>query len=330
MEDLHSFVPCHQVGQIQGTKSISKSLQKQTKELVKQFARRVTIPSVEQLESRFQTIRLPRVAIPFTSSLQKKQLACFRVGPAQTKRGIVVTAGMHAREVVPPDATTQWLQSFSKPWTTNNTMLVMPLVNPDGRAQLLKNPLWRTNGRQVDLNRNFPFCFGTVGASHQKGTDTYCGEAAASEMETQAIMFALQQFTESVLFVDLHQHGRCILTSWGHAPSQYTNPAQNFTTIKSEIPRQYQEFMTTQQQARIQTIASQLRRVLPQYKIVNASKLYPASGCSDDYAQSMRRFANAALTVEFGTEFWPTSTAQYRQTVFEVIAVLKCLQTISF
>jgi hypothetical protein len=85
-----------------------------------------------------------------------------------------------------------------KKWLAELSVWFVPAVNPDGLAKR-----WRKNGRDnnnngrcepgdgVDLNRNYPFRFGslgTEGSSHQKSLGVYRGPKAASEPETQAMM----------------------------------------------------------------------------------------------------------------------------------------------
>lgn len=57
---------------------------------------------------------------------------------------------------------------------------LLPSMNPDGQA---KNE--RHNADGVDLNRNFPYDWGSIG---QPGDGQYAGPSAASEPETQAVV----------------------------------------------------------------------------------------------------------------------------------------------
>lgn len=62
-------------------------------------------------------------------------------------------------------------------------LTVTPVVNPDGYVRD-----FRTNSRQVDLNRNYPFHWGRYGTSDQPASFTYRGPAPASEPETRTTM----------------------------------------------------------------------------------------------------------------------------------------------
>lgn len=84
----------------------------------------------------------------------------------------------------------------------NTEFFIMPVVNPDGyRYSYTKDRLWRKNRRYngkcygVDLNRNFPYKWGTEhvlinnGPRAQKNVcnEIYEGPTAVSEAESLAI-----------------------------------------------------------------------------------------------------------------------------------------------
>jgi len=69
----------------------------------------------------------------------------------------------------------------------DKTIIVAPLVNPDG---FLSKPQRRTNGRGVDLNRNFP----TKDWKRSKNDRYYSGPHANSESETKFQMALINRF----------------------------------------------------------------------------------------------------------------------------------------
>lgn len=123
-------------------------------------------------------------------------------------------------------------------------LYIAPLINPDGRLFDQLNPPtdaaiggWRKNRRPdvnpniigVDINRNHDIAwkfedyydmsvylsrYVNGPASVNKSADTYRGPSAASEPETQNVQW-IADTKKFTYFVDVHQFGRKVLTSWG-------------------------------------------------------------------------------------------------------------------
>ena len=114
----------------------------------------------------------------------------------------------------------------------------IPLVNPDGNWQTLrqnkKYNVGRKNGRNtdgqceqfpnlidtykegVDLNRNYPFCWGCLGergSKSKKSTFYYRGEKAASEPESQALI-ALANHYHFIAGISWHTNGTMIISPY--------------------------------------------------------------------------------------------------------------------
>lgn len=100
----------------------------------------------------------------------------------------------------------------------------IPFANPDGRFRVEQGYLsgnvddlfHRANANGVDLNRNFPFGYGTT--TPTRGS---AGPAAMSEPETQAIVGYWNQHVPDI-YVDVHSKGEKILVPYGfdHPPSK--------------------------------------------------------------------------------------------------------------
>ena len=82
---------------------------------------------------------------------------------------------------------------------------IVDSMNPDGVANQDRH-----NGNDVDLNRNFPYKWGPIGAP---GDGQYAGPAPASEPETQAMVNFMQQLRPDI-------------TLWYHQDLFVVNPAQ--------------------------------------------------------------------------------------------------------
>ncbi|MGA7757809.1 MAG: DUF2817 domain-containing protein [Ilumatobacteraceae bacterium] len=82
---------------------------------------------------------------------------------------------------------------------------IVESMNPDGVANQDRH-----NGNEVDLNRNFPYKWGPIGAP---GDGQYAGTGPASEPETQAMINFMQQLQPDI-------------TLWYHQDLFVVNPAQ--------------------------------------------------------------------------------------------------------
>jgi carboxypeptidase A4 len=81
-------------------------------------------------------------------------------------------------------------------WADKVDFYIVPVLNPDGYEYTHTNDrLWRKNRKNpelgkcagTDLNRNFGFKWGGLGASKNPCDETYAGSAAFSEPESKAI-----------------------------------------------------------------------------------------------------------------------------------------------
>ncbi len=105
---------------------------------------------------------------------------------------IIIQYSIHAREYITAALALKQIKYFCKNGKIGQIYFI-PIVNPDGVIIALnKNPLYKANGRGVDLNVNFDAEWGK-GASNVliAGAENYIGERPFSESET----LALRNFT---------------------------------------------------------------------------------------------------------------------------------------
>ncbi len=153
----------------------------------------------------------------FAMRLTNEQIA----GPKPT---ILITASVHARELVPPEIALRLIEYLlnnygadgDATWLLDEHLIVIvPVTNPDGRRLAEQGLMQRKNMNTsygggcpvpptstsqygVDINRNFNFKWGTVNTpSEPKCGQTYPGPTAASEPEASGI-----QNMEATLFAD--------------------------------------------------------------------------------------------------------------------------------
>jgi hypothetical protein len=145
----------------------------------------------------------------------------------------------HAREVMTTeialDIIDQLTNSYAsnsrtQNWVNSNAIWVVPMVNPDGNNKVwTANNMWRKNTREgygVDINRNYPYAWGTCnGSSGSSYSDTYRGPSAGSEPETQAMMSLVGRI-KPVLSISYHSYSELVIYPYGcdgeHTPDRET------------------------------------------------------------------------------------------------------------
>jgi carboxypeptidase T len=184
------------------------------------------------------------------------------------KPKLFVMSGLHAREFAPPGLNTYFAEYLLENYNIDpditwlldyHEIHLLLQANPDGRKYAESGYFWRKNTnknycsptslhRGADLNRNFSlkwhFCADGYCSSSNECDDTYRGESAASEPETQAIQTYLRaQFpdqrddsvtsaapiTSTGVFIDLHSYGSQVLWPWGFT----IDPAPNGTALET-------------------------------------------------------------------------------------------------
>lgn len=244
-------------------------------------------------------------------------------------------------------------------------VVAIPLTNPDGVAHdQATNSCWRknrnpksavgaANGRDIgiDLNRNYDFIWDykkhfhpdTSPASNDPRSETFYGTEPASEAETKAVVWTLDNYQNITWFMDLHSYGPSILYAWGDDDASSEAPEENFVNpafdgkrglVGGEDPpdAQYKEYFTAddlkiEEGVTGSMIESMLTAGGAPYEAYPAVGLYPTSGASNDYAMG-RFYGNLTcgssrmfgLTMEFGAPsrsfascpFYPNASEYHR------------------
>lgn len=120
---------------------------------------------------------------------------------------LLVQYSIHAREYITTYLALKQIDDYLMNGE-RGTVYFIPCMNPDGVNICLKNdPLYKANGREVDLNVNFDAGFGR-GRSNTfyKNGENYVGKRPFSETESKA----LKDFTEKIkpdMTVSYHSKG---------------------------------------------------------------------------------------------------------------------------
>jgi len=148
-----------------------------------------------------------------------------RTSPAPS---VLLDSIHHARELITPmvtvDAAKYLLNNYGKNaqvtrWVDNYQIWIIPVLNPDGYVHVFtKNMFWRKNRRNnfdgsigVDINRNYPYLWGTCGKNSTVGSsEVYKGPAAASEPEVKTIL-ALGKHLQPYIYLTYHSYGNEVI-----------------------------------------------------------------------------------------------------------------------
>ncbi len=120
---------------------------------------------------------------------------------------VIVQYAIHAREYITSLLALRQIERFEK-YGKAGRIFFIPLMNPDGvEICLTKNPLYKANGRGVDLNVNFDARWASGNSNtFICGSENFVGESPFSEPES----LALKNFTLCVkpdITISYHSKG---------------------------------------------------------------------------------------------------------------------------
>jgi protein MpaA len=135
-------------------------------------------------------------------SVEGRPIVAERVGAAGGRKVLVIGA-IHGNE----DAGLQIVDELRQRAIDASVELwLIESMNPDGVARQDRH-----NSNEVDLNRNFPYKWGPIGAA---GNSQYAGTGPASEPETQAIVQFITLLRPDIA-IWYHQDANLIIPSTG-------------------------------------------------------------------------------------------------------------------
>ena len=263
--------------------------------------------NLQELESELKELAQAYAPIATLSSIGKsvegRELWMMHIRGPQTveeeKPGILFLGTHHAREhlstEVPFFLIKHLLQNYGK--DKNITRLIdereiwiIPLVNPDGTDYDIGDrpyKWWRKNrqgkGAQniygVDLNRNYGYKWGGPGAGSDPNSETYRGDSAFSEPETQAIKAFIEAHSTITTLLSYHTFSELILYPWGHT----------YDSIED------------QQALKVHEIMAQAMGRMTGYRPQQSSDLYITSGDTTDWSFGEHKI------ISFTFELYPAS-----------------------
>jgi murein tripeptide amidase MpaA len=296
----------------------------------------------ELLARRFPQ-HVQRFALPETS-VEGRPVHALRVraGTGEDRRGVLLVGGVHARELMNPDALIELAVAMvvsyrngtdivlgQRTWPAADVKLIMdtmdvhivPCANPDGREHVMTvDDMWRKNRRGnagtacrgVDLNRNCDLLWGVTEGqtSCSPCADTFVGSAAFSEPETRNVL-SLVESRRIDCFVDVHSYSELVLYPWGHSPNQTSDPAKRFTTLPTgtcqPVVAGWKEYIDPRDLQRFETVADRVVTAIAdvrgrQYTPQQGRGLYGTTGTHSDWVYG-RHIANPGTRKTYGYTF---------------------------
>lgn len=226
--------------------------------------------------------------------------------------------GHHAREPIGSEVTMAVLANYLNNYNSDTVLhnlidstqiWFVPMVNPNGQKIVLDqiDVMWRKNIHDnnnnytfdvsgtangqgldgVDINRNYGYMWGNVGATDDIFQATYHGTEGFSEPETQAIKQLLDTH-HFVAGISYHSYGQLVLYPYGYANDLYGPDVLSLKALADSMAHAIPAINTG--------------TYTPEASWV----LYPSMGGLDDYAYGVRGIFG--YTIEMGTEFVPPAT----------------------
>ncbi|WP_343631911.1 M14 family zinc carboxypeptidase [Fluviicola sp.] len=271
------------------------------------------LDEIDAMAAQYPNLISARAPISTFTTIESRPIYWIRLSDNpnsdEAEPEVLYTAVHHARE---PNSLSEvifymWylLENYNtsaeiKYLVDNTEMYFVPMVNPDGyiyneTTDPAGGGMWRKNRRHnsggsygVDLNRNYSYGWGTTGTTTTQTNETYCGTAAFSEPETQAMKWFCENRDFQYAF-NAHTYANDILHPIGTTTAEFAVDHNYFQAFTHHMV-QYNG-----------------------YANIKSSALYPASGDSDDYMYKVDTIVKPkifAMTPEVSNTtggFWPAA-----------------------
>lgn len=192
------------------------------------------------------------------------------VGDDESEPNVLIVSNHHARELITPelalDAARRMLDGVDtahrlesgelrlgegeddldedeaqeakdlKKMIDESQVYVMWTMNPEGLNTVWENDAWkRTNGRNVDLNRNYPIGWQlSCGGSPDSSGETWRGPKPFSEPETKT-MRAFQDNRNFAKVMDFHSYAEQVRTNYGNCAHLPKDIDDHFKVIRNSV-----------------------------------------------------------------------------------------------
>ncbi|KAB0795830.1 hypothetical protein PPYR_09891 [Photinus pyralis] len=229
-------------------------------------------------------------------SHEGRQILGVHVSFKPGNKAVMIEGGIHAREWISPATVIYILNQLLtsqdpavRAVAESRDWYVFPSVNPDGYVYThTKNRMWRKTRKPygfcygADPNRNWGYHWMQGGASSSACSDTFAGDKAFSEIETQS----LSEFIDTIapkldVYLSFHSYSQLILLPFGHKGH--------------EVPANNEELHRVANKARDKL----KERYGTKYTVGNIPEaIYVASGGSTDWVAGTHRHIRLTYTFE--------------------------------
>mmetsp|Transcript_3308 Transcript_3308/g.7747 ORF Transcript_3308/g.7747 Transcript_3308/m.7747 type:complete len:406 (+) Transcript_3308:53-1270(+) len=200
-------------------------------------------------------------------------IAHFKKDDGRKKMKVLVYFGEHARELVSPESALNLAghlcyryentKNKAESLLNHAEIRMVPVVNPDGHNMVMKsgNLCHRTNGRGVDLNRNWDDHWESTGSLNMQ---TFGGEKPFSETETQLLKEDATEYKPNV-FLTVHSGTLGLFTPWAYKSMKNKDP-----TSLIENPNKYPSLISMENrysgaETRVKEMLGLLQDINPKY-----------------------------------------------------------------
>ncbi|XP_044731556.1 carboxypeptidase B-like [Chrysoperla carnea] len=202
--------------------------------------------------------------IDIGNTFENRTMKLLRIstGGNNSKPAIFIDGGIHAREWISTAQVLYIIQQLVENYKENFDLIenidwyLLPLINYDGYEYTFDfDRYWRKtrSGSEnasnafcigADANRNFDFHFKEDKFTQQRCVETYGGDQAFSEPETQNIRNFAEKIKQNLkLYISFHNYGQSILYPWGYTAKEYPENKEELhelaTAVKKHLKKRY-------------------------------------------------------------------------------------------
>ncbi|KAF2892788.1 hypothetical protein ILUMI_13386 [Ignelater luminosus] len=176
--------------------------------------------------------KYPDIVTPLVGgrSYEGREIRGVKLSFGTGKKGIFMEGGIHAREWISPATVTYMLNELLS--SDNATVRAVaesrdwyffPSVNPDGYVYTITNRMWRKTRKPyglcvgADPNRNWNYRWMNGGASQNRCSEIFAGDAPFSEPETKSLSEFINSVSDTLdIYLAFHSYSQLLLIPFGH------------------------------------------------------------------------------------------------------------------
>jgi len=200
------------------------------------------------LEANYDYVTIENIGQSYEGTDMRVLKVCLD-GCTGSKPAMWIDGGIHAREWITPATVSYFAKMLTEDAAGDEDFLtqvdwyILPSVNPDGYAYTWNGDrFWRKTRSPnegsvcigTDANRNFAFHWDEGGSSDTGCSDTYHGDSAFSEVETEHVQNFIDRNQDHIKFFNsIHSYSQFVLLPWGFTE----DPCPNYDDLEALATR---------------------------------------------------------------------------------------------